>query len=71
MRGFVDAMELLEDGKIELTTNVLSELQIRASQVVQVLLDLTPEETQRLRIRKIRNIFGERPGGQAAGRRQY
>ncbi len=57
MRDFVDSLELREDGKIELTTNVLRELQVRASQVAQVLLKLTPQETGRLRIKKIRNIF--------------
>jgi radical SAM-linked protein len=59
MRDFVDSIELREDGRIEITTNVLSELQVRASQVTQVLLELTPEEARRLKIKKIRNIFPE------------
>jgi hypothetical protein len=59
MRDFVDSAELREDGKVELTLNVLRELQLRASQVAQELLGLTPEEAGRLRIKKIRNIFPE------------
>ncbi len=59
MRDFVDSVELREDGKVEITLNVLRELQIRASQVAQELLGLTPAEAGRLRIKKIRNIFAE------------
>jgi hypothetical protein len=59
MRDFVDSIELREDAKMELTLNVLRELQIRASQVAQELLGLTPEEAGRLKIKKVRNIFPE------------
>ena len=59
MREFVDAMELRDDGRIELTMNVLRELQIRASQVAQVLLGFESGELQGLKIKKIRNIFLE------------
>jgi radical SAM family uncharacterized protein/radical SAM-linked protein len=60
MRDFVDSIELRENGRIELTMNVLRELQIRAAQVAQVLLELAPEEAQKIKIKKIRNIFKER-----------
>lgn len=59
MRDFVDSLELREDGKLELTTNILKELQIRACQVAEVLLGLTPEESLHLKIKKIRNIFSD------------
>ena len=57
MREFVDSMELREGGLIDITMNVLKELQLRASQVGQVLLDIPSEEAKFLRVKKIRNIF--------------
>jgi radical SAM-linked protein len=59
MRDFVDSVELREDGQVELTLNVLRELQIRATQVAQELLELSPEQTSRLKVKKTRNIFPE------------
>ncbi|MFH1422994.1 MAG: TIGR03936 family radical SAM-associated protein [Planctomycetota bacterium] len=57
MRDFVTSIEIRKENQIEITTNILNDLQIRVTQILYELLQVSEEQSAAVRIKKISNIL--------------